>query len=252
MNMKHKSLVMLALTALVTVSSCGEGKKKDGEKANLKSAKDSASYAAGLSQAESIIANLKQNGLDTVIDKKVFLKGFADYIEEKPGLNKETSQKTLERYFKGIADKQLEQYKKQNAPKREAAAKFMEENGKRAGISTTESGLQYEVIKKGSGPNVKIGDVIAVHYEGAFTDGNVFESSYERGEPYKFQLAAVGSVIQGWVEALQLMNKGAKYKVYIPYEMAYGEMGQSPAIPPYTNLVFTMEVVSVEAAPAGK
>jgi len=245
--MKHKSLVIIALPALLLAACGGNKKTAETKKIELKTPKDSASYAAGLNEAERMVTMMQQSGVDTLISQDLFLEGFTDYMHKNSKLNPEVAKKALMNYFTEIKNRELARFKSDNAPKMDASKKWMEENGKRPGVTTTSSGLQYEVLKKGSGPNVKIGDMVKVHYEGAYTDGNVFESSYERGEPYEFQLAAVGGVIQGWVEALQLMNKGAKFKVYIPYDLGYGEMGSAPAIPPYSNLVFTMEVVDVKA-----
>jgi FKBP-type peptidyl-prolyl cis-trans isomerase FklB len=244
--MKHKSLVIIALPALLLAACGGSKKNAENKKIELKTSKDSASYAAGLNEAERMATMMQQSGVDSLIAQDLFLEGFTDYMHKNPKLNPEVAKKALMNYFTAIKDRELAKFKSENAPKMDAAKKWMEENGKRNGVVTTSSGLQYEVLKKGSGANVKIGDMVKVHYEGAYTDGNIFESSYEHNEPYEFQLAAVGGVIQGWVEALQLMNKGAKFKVYIPYDLGYGEMGSAPTIPPYSNLVFTMEVVDVK------
>lgn len=252
--MKHKILVIIALPALV-LTSCGGKKKDKSEKVSLKTSKDSASYAAGLTEGDNMMRMMQERGIDTLLDTGLFVQGFVDYMQHHPQLNKDLAQNTLRAYFTAISNRQMAKFKQDNAPKMEEAKNWMAENGKRKEVTTTASGLQYEVLKKGSGPNVKIGDVLKVHYEGSFTNGEVFESSYERGQPYEFQLSAVGGVIQGWVEALQLMNKGAKFKVYIPYDLAYGEVGQAPAIKPYSNLIFTMEVVDIKpgsAAPANQ
>lgn len=247
-KMKHKSLVIIAIPALM-LAACGGGKKNNKASMGdlkLQTSKDSASYAAGLTEGENMLTMMQQRGIDTLLDTAIFVQGFVDYMKKHPRLQKDLAQNTLRAYFTDISNKQLARFKSDNAPKMAAAQQWMEENGKRNGVTTTPSGLQYEVLKKGSGPNAKIGDMVSVHYEGSFTDGNIFESSYEAGDPYSFQLAAVGGVIQGWTEALQLMNKGTKLKVYIPFDLAYGEMGSAPAIPPYSNLVFVMELVDLK------
>ena len=124
----------------------------------------------------------------------------------------------------------------------QAGAAFLAENAKRDGVVTTDSGLQYEIITKADGAKPKVSDVVSVHYEGTLTDGSVFDSSIERGESVEFP---VGGVIPGWVEGLQLMNVGEKYKFYIPSELAYGAQSPTPAIPANSTLVFEVELLDI-------
>jgi FKBP-type peptidyl-prolyl cis-trans isomerase FklB len=128
-----------------------------------------------------------------------------------------------------------------------AGADFLVENAKRDGVQTTESGLQYEVVKKAEGAQPKVSDVVSVHYQGTLVDGSVFDSSIERGEPVEFP---VGGVIPGWVEGLQLMKVGEKYKFYIPSELAYGAQSPTPAIPANSTLVFEVELLDIVGQPA--
>ena len=121
--------------------------------------------------------------------------------------------------------------------------KFLADNAKRAEVKTTPSGLQYEVIEATLGQKPKATDTVKVHYEGTLIDGTVFDSSYKRGEPIKFGL---NQVIKGWTEGLQLMSIGSKYKLYIPYQLAYGEAGAGGSIPPYAALIFTVELLGIE------
>ena len=126
---------------------------------------------------------------------------------------------------------------------KEAGEKFLQENKLREEVTETESGLQYEVLKQGKGPKPTAEQTVKVHYEGTLIDGTVFDSSYQRGEPIEFPL---NGVIKGWTEGLQLMSIGSKYKLYIPYELGYGERGAGQSIPPYAALIFTVELLEIK------
>ena len=119
---------------------------------------------------------------------------------------------------------------------------FLKENSQKDGIKTLPSGLQYEVLKEGNGKKPKATDNVKCHYEGTLIDGTIFDSSYKRGEPAVFPL---NGVIAGWTEGLQLMNEGAKYRFYIPFNLAYGENGAGNLIPPYAALIFDVELIAV-------
>ena len=118
----------------------------------------------------------------------------------------------------------------------------MEENAKKEGVTVTKSGLQYEVLQKGTGKTPKATDTVRCHYEGRLIDGTVFDSSYRRNQPADFGLQ---QVIAGWTEGVQLMAEGAKYRFYIPYMLAYGEGGAGELIPPFSTLVFDVELIKV-------
>ena len=122
--------------------------------------------------------------------------------------------------------------------------KFLDENAKRDGVTVTESGLQYEVITEGSGDKPTAASTVKTHYHGTLIDGTVFDSSYDRGEPVEFP---VGGVIKGWTEALQLMSVGSKWRLTIPYQLAYGEQGAGGAIGPFQTLVFDVELLDIVA-----
>ena len=125
---------------------------------------------------------------------------------------------------------------------KEEGKAFLAENGKKAGVTTTKSGLQYEVLQEGTGRSPKATDTVRCHYEGRLIDGTVFDSSYQRGEPADFGL---NQVIAGWTEGVQLMKEGAKFRFTIPYMLAYGEGGAGASIPPYATLVFDVELIKV-------
>ncbi|MEG2075960.1 MAG: FKBP-type peptidyl-prolyl cis-trans isomerase, partial [Victivallaceae bacterium] len=126
---------------------------------------------------------------------------------------------------------------------RETEDKFMAENGAKDGVVTTASGLQYEVLAEGSGDNAAADSNVTVHYTGTLLDGTVFDSSVKRGTPATF---GVNQVIPGWTEALQLMNKGSKYKLYIPSRLAYGERGAGEMIQPGSTLIFEVELLDIK------
>jgi len=127
--------------------------------------------------------------------------------------------------------------------KMEEGKKFLDENGQRAEVTTLPSGLQYEVLTEGTGKKpAGPTSVVTVHYEGRLTDGKVFDSSYARNQPASFGL---NQVISGWTEGLQLMNEGSKYRLFIPYQLGYGERGAGGAFPPYATLVFDVELLGV-------
>ena len=151
----------------------------------------------------------------------------------------------LDKKVREEMNKQAEELAKQGAKNAEAAKAFLEKNKTAEGVKTTDSGLQYIVLKEGTGPAPKEGDTILVHYAGKLLDGTEFDSSFKRNEPFKLVHPAEGQVIKGWTEALKLMKEGTKLKVFLAPELAYGENGMPPVIPPSSALVFEMELVKV-------
>ena len=165
--------------------------------------------------------------------------GIADALADAAS---QVSDEDLNEAFSIISKKLQEQ---EQAIAKEKAAEgeaFLAENAKRDEVTVTESGLQYEVITTGEGEKPTAASTVRVHYHGTFANGDVFDSSVERGQPAEFP---VGGVIAGWTEALQLMTEGSKWKLTIPYNLAYGEQGSQGAIPPYATLVFDVELLSV-------
>ncbi len=176
------------------------------------------------------------------LDTKAFFQGFKDAHAGKPGeLTEEEIKETLMAYQKKLMEQAQAKAEKANAEREGANTKLLEENGKKAGVITTASGLQYEIISEGKGKKPKSSDNVKVHYEGKLTDGTVFDSSRQRGEPATFRL---DQVIPGWTEGLQLMPVGSVYKLTIPASLAYGPQGAGP-IPPNSVLVFEVELLDI-------
>ena len=199
---------------------------------------DKTSYAVGLSIAQ----NMLSSGVrDLTIED--FVAGVKDTLEGRdPQVPFAEANKLLEAYFRRIdEERKAEQTAIGDAFKKEGED-FLEENAKKEGVVVTGSGLQYKVLVEGKGRRPEAVDQVRCHYEGRFTDGTIFDSSYKRGEPAVFGL---GQVIRGWTEGLQLMTEGSKYEFYIPYQLAYGEEGAHGAIPPCAALVFTVELLEV-------
>ena len=202
------------------------------EKKLISNELDSISYAMGINIAK----NIKGQGLDSV-NTEAFAKGISDVMnDDSLLLDVEQSQTMLSDYFQKLYNAKLEA----NAA---AGKKFLEENKAKEGVKTTDSGLQYIVVKEGNGPKPKVSDRVKVHYHGTLIDGTVFDSSVDRGEPIAF---AVNGVIPGWTEALQLMSVGSKYKLFIPSDIAYGERGAPPVIGPNSTLIFDVELLEIE------
>jgi FKBP-type peptidyl-prolyl cis-trans isomerase FklB len=189
------------------------------------------SYALGLSLG----SNLKSNGLDG-LDYKKLAKGIEDLMEgTQPEMSIEEAQAIINAYFQELQNKAFEANIAEGK-------KFLAENAARDGVVTLESGLQYEVLTAGNGATPKASDTVKVHYHGTLLSGDVFDSSVKRGEPATF---GVTQVIRGWVEALQLMPVGSKWKLFIPSELAYGAQGAGQSIAPHTTLVFEVELIDI-------
>ena len=193
---------------------------------------DKVSYAIGLSMGQ----NLMGSGV-TSLEYADLAAGIKDVLEKnQPQISYQEAQQVLGKFFSELEAKIAGEAKA-------AGEAFLAENAKRKGVKVTESGLQYEVLEATIGQKPKATDKVRVHYEGTLIDGTVFDSSYKRGESITFGL---NQVIKGWTEGLQLMSIGSKYKLYLPYQLAYGERGAGANIPPYAVLIFTVELLGIE------
>ncbi|WAJ36228.1 FKBP-type peptidyl-prolyl cis-trans isomerase [Pseudomonas sp. GOM7] len=227
---QHRLAAAVALVGLVLT-----GCDSQTSEVELKSPAQKASYGIGLNMGRS----LSEEGMDD-LDSKAVAQGIEDAMAKKEPRIKDEEMVEAFTFLQNRAQERMVALSKETA---EAGKKFLEENGKREGVVTTASGLQYEVIKKTDGAQPKPDDVVTVHYEGKLTDGSVFDSSVARGSPIDLP---VSGVIPGWVEGLQLMHVGEKYKLYIPSELAYGEQSPSPAIPANSVLVFDLELIGIK------
>ncbi|PZP25565.1 MULTISPECIES: FKBP-type peptidyl-prolyl cis-trans isomerase [Pseudomonas] len=226
---QHRLAAAMALVGLVLAGCDSQTSVK------LETPAQKASYGIGLNMGKS----LAQEGMDD-LDSKAVAQGIEDAIGKKePRLKDEE----LIEAFASLQKRAEERMKTVGEENAKAGKKFLEDNGKREGVTTTASGLQYEVLKKADGAQPKPTDVVTVHYEGKLIDGKVFDSSIERGTPIDLP---VNGVIPGWVEGLQLMHVGEKFKLYIPSELAYGAQSPSPMIPANSVLVFELELLAIK------
>ena len=199
---------------------------------------DTVSYALGLGIGQQL-AQMGANDLN-VDDFAQSIKDVLAGNELK--VSHREAQEIVQEYFAKKEEKlNAERAEKGKAAKAEGE-KYLAENGKKEGVITTESGLQYQVLKEGNGKKPSAKDSVKCHYEGFLIDGTVFDSSVQRGEPATFGLQ---QVIAGWTEGLQLMQEGAKYRFFIPYRLAYGEGGAGAMIPPFATLIFDVELLEV-------
>jgi FKBP-type peptidyl-prolyl cis-trans isomerase len=227
------SLIALAATLLVPAA-FAQGPE-------LKTEKDKVSYSIGLD----IGTTFKKQNMD--INTDMLAVGVRDALSgNKPAMTEEQVKETLTAFSKSMMEKQAEQAKEAAGKNAAAGEKFLAENKTKEGVKTTPSGLQYKVISEGKGESPKATDTVVTHYKGTLINGTEFDSSYKRGEPATFP---VNRVIKGWTEALQMMKPGAKYQLYVPASLAYGERGAGGDI-------FDVELLEVkpggaEGAPAG-
>lgn len=190
-----------------------------------------ASYGLGVLMASNFI----QQGADS-LDYEALGEGFKDvYRKNTLKIDQTESMNIVQTYMQAVVDKKTEKVKAEGK-------QYLAENKTKEGVKVTASGLQYKVMREGKGKSPRAEDQVTVHYTGKLTDGTVFDSSVERGEPATF---GVSQVIPGWTEALQLMKEGDKWILYVPQELAYGERGAGNQIPPYATLIFEVELVKV-------
>src|SRR6516164_11172756 len=230
-----KRFIVIVSASLIAFPLFGQDKSPQ-----LKDQKDKVSYSIGMQ----IGFNLGRQKVD--VNPDILAAGIKDAIAGNPQLTTEQVKDIMSQF-----EKDMEQKQKQLGEKNKTdGEKFLEDNKKKPGVKATASGLQYKVEKEGTGPQPKATDMVSVNYRGTLIDGTEFDSSYKRGEPTTFP---VNRVIKGWTEALQLMKPGAKYKLFIPSNLAYGPGGAGGDIGPNATLIFDVELMTVsppEAAAA--
>jgi FKBP-type peptidyl-prolyl cis-trans isomerase FklB len=224
--MKRLTLIFAAFTLVLPIF----GQEKSPP---FKDQKDKFSYSIGLN----IGSNLSKQKIE--INPDMVTAGIKDAIAGKPQLTQDQIKEVMTTFEKDMEQKQKAAGEKSAAE----GAKFLEENKKKEGVKTTSSGLQYKVIKEGTGPQPKATDIVTVNYRGTLINGTEFDSSYKRGEPATFPL---NGVIKGWTEGVQLMKVGSKYQLFIPSQLGYGDRAVGPDITPNSTLIFDVELVAIK------
>lgn len=232
--MKTIKFLVIVIIATSLVSCNGQGVTNK----SLKTEIDSVSYAAGLDMAYKI-----QQSFDEA-DKDLFIQGYRNGIDstnlllERKDLNG-----VISTYFKNKQQEQVKKRAEEGEKYKVEGEKFLADNKTKEGVITTESGLQYIVLKEGTGAMPKLTDRVKVHYHGTLIDGTVFDSSVDKGKPYE---TPVTQVVKGWIETLQLMKVGSKFKIFVPQELAYGANPRPGVIKPFMPLIFEMELLEIK------
>jgi FKBP-type peptidyl-prolyl cis-trans isomerase FklB len=226
--MKRKSILLVACLSFATLISCNGQKGKSD--VVLKTQSDSVAYGIGVS----IGANMKKDGLDS-LNVDILAKALKAAMHgDSTMISAQQSQSIIQAY---LGEKQ----KKKGEAALNEGKKFLEENKKKPGVTELPDGLQYSVMKEGTGPMPKETDSVTVHYHGTLIDGTVFDSSVDRGQPITYPL---NGFVKGWQEALQMMKVGSKWKLFVPPTLGYGERG-SGKVPPNATMIFEMELISI-------
>jgi FKBP-type peptidyl-prolyl cis-trans isomerase len=231
--MQIRSFLVAMVAGSFILASCSPNKSS---KVELKSLADSVSYAIGSDMAGSIVKQLPMAPGGSALSQQIILSAFTDVMNGKTSqIPSEKVPVLTQAYF-------VKAQAVEGAKNAEAGKKYLEENGKRPEVKTTASGLQYEILKEGTGPKPTSADSVKVDYHGTTIEGKVFDSSVERKQPIT---CAVTGVIPGWTEALQMMPVGSKWKLFIPASLAYGDRGMGADIKPNSALIFEVELLSI-------
>lgn len=237
--------LLISASVALLISACTDqvaGQK--GQGAALKTSIDSVSYGIGTD----IGHNMKQGGLDSLNIDAVAM-GIRDGLDSTERMSTEKTRAVVQAYMIEAQKKSMAKQQAVGEASMRKAEEWLTANGKKPGVTTTATGLQYEVITQGTGPKPTLNEQVTIHYRGTLLDGKEFQSSYESGQPVTYP---VTGFIPGWTEALQLMPVGSKYKLYIPQNLAYGAQGSGEMIPPYSALIFDIELLGVSPLPASQ
>ncbi len=238
-----KVIKISALAAAVLLAAGCQEKTPQAPEVELNTDDQKAAYAIGASVGNFASQTLKQQDeLGVVLDRALVQQGLLDALADQVKMNDEEMGAALRAHEQKMNTVVQEKAKEKREETLKTGTKFLEDNAKKEGVSVTDSGLQYEVIKQGDGPKPTAADTVTVHYTGTLTDGTVFDSSKQRGQPATFPLA---NVIKGWTEGVALMPVGSEYRLTIPAELAYGDQ-EVGTIPAGSVLVFDVELISIE------
>ena len=229
--MRRSLILVLAAILLVSTVTYAKGE------VTLKTKKDSLSYALGAQ----IGGDFLKNSIE--VDPAIFTNAFKDALDKKKSvLTEEDIQNVIMAFQQELQEKMMKAKEESSAKNKEMGEKFLAENSKKDGVKVTSSGLQYKVLKEGTGKTPTTADKVKVNYEGTLIDGTIFDSSFQRNQPIEFP---VTGVIPGWTEGLQLMKEGAEYMLYIPSQLAYGDRGAGETIGPGATLIFKVQLLEV-------
>lgn len=240
--MKRILIVFVSAVLLIAVNTnCTKSTEQENpeKKISLETLKQKGSYIMGYQQGQT----LKMREFDIEMDMDVFFQGFKDALKGESQIEEKEMSKIFREFFQGVRERLEAKRRALGEKNKTEGEQWLKENAKKEGVIVTESGLQYQVLTEGTGPKPNSTDTVAVHYKGTLIDGTEFDSSYKRGEPTSFPL---NRVISGWTEGLQLMNKGAKYRFFIPPNLGYGERGQGAVIGPNAVLIFEIELLDFQ------
>lgn len=243
--MRTSFKLSVVAASLLALTACDHEKKEEAP-VKLETEVQKQAYAIGSSMGGYVKGQLETHKeLGVPLDSELVLRGLADALADKAAMTDEEARATLTSLETLVRAKKEVKAKADSEANIAAGKAFLEENAKREGVVTTDSGLQYEVLTAGEGNKPAETDTVKVHYHGTLIGGDVFDSSVDRGEPAVFPL---NRVIKGWTEGVQYMQEGAKYKFYIPSELAYGERAMGDKIGANSTLVFEVELLSIESA----